>query len=206
VARVLWIAANAGAGLPDRGISDAVRQPWPPMQVATTAAEIEPDAARHLNDEARQAYLVERDVRRAFDLQLRAFGANPRDPEAAGNLAFLYLKVRPAQPEIARQLVLHALALGTPQYRASRVDDWNTLAVASALMGREADAVNAFYVTLALTRDLDRSCKTALAAVDSYGDDLVVPVQAMLARVRQQGRSAQSPYCTWPVHWRTARG
>ncbi|MFO1323420.1 MAG: hypothetical protein U1F15_05085 [Burkholderiales bacterium] len=190
----------------ERHIAEAVQRAWPYPQAAPTAAVIAPDVARRLADEARQAYVNERNVRRAFDLQLRAFGANPRDPEVAGNLAFLYLRASPAQPELSRQLVLHAPARGSPCHRATRVDDWNTLAVASALTGREADAINAFYVVLALTRDLDRSCKAALSAVDSYGGNLVVPVQTMLTRIRQQGRSNESPYCAWPAHWRTARG
>ncbi len=205
VARVLWVAANAHTAMQERSIVEAVQRAWPLQQVATTAGPVAPGVAKQLAEEARQAYVNERNVRRAVDLQLRAFGANPRDPEVAGNLAYLYLKVSPAQPEISRQLVLHAMALGSLSRRAARVDDWNTLAVASALTRREADAINAFYVVLALTRDLDRSCKEALAAVDNHGGNLVVPVQTMMARIRQQGRTTESAYCAWPVHWRSAR-
>ena len=206
VARVLWVAANAHSPTQERSIVEAVQRSWSYQQVATTAVDIAPDVARQLAEEAKQAYLRERNVSRAVDLQLRAFGANPRDPEVAGNLAFLYLKSNPTQPETSRQLVLHAMALASMSRRSMRVDDWNTLAVASALTGRESDAINAFYVVLALTRDLDRSCKEALSAVDTHGGSLTVPVQTMMARIRQHGRSAESPYCSWPVHWRSARG
>ncbi|MEO6565155.1 MAG: hypothetical protein ABIO63_03895, partial [Casimicrobiaceae bacterium] len=206
VGRVLWVAANASTPMQERSITDAVQRAWSYQPVPTTVGPIAPDVARQLAEEARQAYVNERNVRRAVDLQLRAFGANPRDPEVAGNLAFLYLKMSPAQPELSRQLVLHAMALGSLARRAARVDDWNTLAVASALTRREADAINAYYVVLALTRDLDRSCKEALTAVDNYGNNLVVPVQTMMARIRQHGRNNESAYCVWPVHWRTTRG
>jgi hypothetical protein len=76
-----------------------------------------PCDARQLGEDARHAYLVDRDVARAFDLQLRAFGANPRDPELAGNLAFLLLRVQPVQAESARQLAVHAIALAASQRR-----------------------------------------------------------------------------------------
>lgn len=206
VARVLWVASNAHAPGQERSIVEAVQRTWSYQQVATAAVDIAPAVATQLSEEARQAYVNERNVRRAVDLQLRAFGANPRDPEVAGNLAFLYLKASPAQPEVSRQLVLHAMALASLSRRSMRVDDWNTLAVASALTGREADAINAFYVVLALTRDLDRSCKDALSAVDAHGGSLIVPVQTMMVRIRQHGRSMESAYCSWPVHWKSARG
>src|SRR6185436_10162128 len=143
-----------------------------PLQRPTAAAE-----ARRLNDEARAALRARRDVREAMELQLRAFGANPRDPEIAGNLASLYLKVTPAQPELARQLALVALAARGPQYHSARMEDWQTFAIASALSGREADARNALYVTLALTADVDTRCLASLNAVQTYGDRLRKPVE-----------------------------
>jgi len=138
-------------------------------------------------------------------LQLRAFGANPRDAEVAGNLAFLYLKLSPPQPEIARQVVLHAMALDSVQLRAMRADDWLTFAVANALIGRQDDATNALYVTIALTQDLDRSCKAALGAMAGYGERLKQPVQAMMLRIHSQGRDYESPFCGWPPRGNVAR-
>ena len=135
-----------------------------------------------------------------------AFGADSSDAEIAGNLAFLYLKLSPPQAETARQVAMHAIGLYAPPVRATRVDDWHTLAVASALTGREVDATNALYVAIAITRSLDRSCKLALAAVDTYGDRLAAPVQAMMLRIRQRGREHESPNCTWPSRWQSAKG
>jgi hypothetical protein len=150
--------------------------------------------------------VVQRNVGQAFDLQLRAFGANPGDPDVAGDLAFLLLKVNPAQAETARQLSLHAIALRPSQRRAPLADDWSTLAIASGLTGREADATNALYVVVALSRNLDRDCRTALGAIDRHGDLMLAPVQAMMLRIRQHGRHGESPNCAWPVNSRMARG
>ena len=158
------------------------------LQVATSVPNISPASARQLSEEARRAYVVQRNVGQAFDLQLRAFGANPRDPDVAGNLAFLFLRANPTQAETARQLALHAIALRPSQLRAPLADDWSTLAIASALTGREADATNALYVVVALSRDLDRNCRAALGAVDRHGDIMGAPVQAMMLRIRQHDR------------------
>ena len=205
IARVLQVAANAGHPAQERSIVDAVRRGWPNYQIATSVPNVSPASARQLNEEARHAYVVGRNVGQAFDLQLRAFGANPRDAEVAGNLAFLYLNQSPTQAETARQLALHAIALRSVQMQEARVDDWSTLAIASALTRRPADATNALYVAVALSRDLDRNCREALRAVDRYGDLLVAPVQAMLLRIRHHGRGAGSPYCAWPMNSRSAR-
>jgi hypothetical protein len=206
VTRVLWLAAGANQPGQDRSVQDAVRRTWASNSGASTTADVAPAVARQLSDDARQAFMVRRDVGAAFDLQLRAFGANPGDAEVAGNLAFLFLKLNPSQPEIARQVAMHAIGISPAPLRASRADDWNTLAIASALTGRDADATNALYVSLALTRNLDRTCRAALAAVDSHGDRMVAPVQAMMLRIRQQGRDHESPYCAWPPRWQSARG
>lgn len=206
VARVLRVAAHAGHPAQERNIVDAVRRGWPNYQIATSVPNILPSRARVLNEEARRTYVVQRDVGQAFDLQLRAFGANPRDAEVAGNLAFLTLRVNPLQAETARQLALHAIALRASGSHAALVDDWSTLAFASALTGREADATHALYVAVALSRDLDRNCRMALGAVDRYGDVMAAPVQAMMLRIRQHGREGESTLCGWPVNARTARG
>jgi hypothetical protein len=205
IARVLWVAANATQASQEREIADAARRAWP-GNVSLPGSGFSPAVARQLTEDARQAFMVQKDVTGAFDLQLRAFGANPRDAEAAGNLAFLYLKLRPPQAETARQVAMHAISIGSGAGRPTRVEDWNTFAVASALTGRERDATHAFFVSMALTRNLDRTCRSALGAVDSFGDRLIVPVQAMMMRIRQQGREYESPYCTWPSRWQSAKG
>lgn len=205
VARVLRVAAYAGHPAQESSIVDAARHGWSTDQVATGVPKIWPASALQLNEEARRAYVVQRNVGQAFDLQLRAFGANPRDPDVAGNLAFLFLRVNPTQPETARQLALHAIALRPAQMRTPLADDWNTLAIASALIGREADATHAFYVAVALSRDLDRNCRAALGAVERHGDVMVGPVQAMMLRIRQYGRDGESSHCAWPLPGRMAR-
>ena len=101
---------------------------------------IESIEAKRLYGQALHAYWTRRNPSEAFDLQLKAFGADPRDPEIAGNLAFLYLKVNPVQPEAARLLALHAIAVRGTRFRTGRLEDWNTYAIASALTGRDADA------------------------------------------------------------------
>ena len=134
LSRVMWIAANASRPGQERAVVDAVRQSWSSYQVVTSASTIAPAVGRQLGEDARHAYLVDRDMSRAFDLQMRAFGANPRDPEVAGNLAFLLLKVQPSQAESARQLAIHAIALAAAQ-RTGRSDDWTTLAIAQRTDG-----------------------------------------------------------------------
>jgi hypothetical protein len=137
----------------------------------------------------------------AFDLQMKAFGANPYDAEIAGNLALLHLKPSRLQPETARQLALVALAYRGARSRAGRSEDWTTYAIASALTGRAADARNALFVTVALSRNIERSCKTAMGALSNYGERLREPVEAMLNRIHMQGRGYESPYCSLPPKW-----
>ena len=155
-------------------------------------------SARRLNDEAMQAYWVRRNLPEAFDLSLKAFGANPNDPEVVGNLAFLHLRMTPSQPETARQLALHAIAVRGVRFRSGRLEDWNTYALASALTGREADARNAMYVTVALAGNVERNCKAGLSAMANYGERVREPVESMLYRIHAQGRAYDSPYCAWP--------
>jgi hypothetical protein len=204
VARVLRVAAYAGHPAQEGNIVDAVARAWPSYQIVTSVPSILPASARQLSEQARHAYVVQRNVGHAFDLQLRAFGANPHDAEVAANLAFLFLRANPGQPETARQLVLHAIALRASKRQAAIVDDWSTLAVASALMGRVADASHALFVMVALARELDRNCRVVLGAVERYGDPMVAPAQAMMTRIRQHGRDRESPYCAGSVNSRTA--
>jgi porphobilinogen deaminase len=109
--------------------------------------------------------------------------------------------MKPVQPEMARQLALYAIFVSGSR-RSARFGDWDTLAIASALAGRDFDATHAFFVEVALTSNLDRTCQTALSAYASFGERLRVPVHAMLNRIDSGDRV--SPYCEWPPTWNTA--
>ena len=201
VLRVLHVAAQAEFAEHEGDIRSAARS----VRVATDDALVDirtaPNEARLLNNAASSAFWSERNVRHALNLQARAFGANPLDREVAGNFAFYLLKQRPAQAEMARQLALHALTISDPQRSTTRVDDWTTFAIASALVGRQRDAANALYVTLALSDSLDRPCRSALAAYALHGERMRAPTEAMLYRIREWGRSDESSFCRWPPSW-----
>jgi hypothetical protein len=201
VARVLSIAASAYQPMQDRVVADAARLTRIPNDAAMLARATDPGEARRLTDQARAAFASRRSVVEAFDLQLRAFGANPRDPDIAGYLAFLLLKLTPPQPEMARQIALVALAARGSQQHATRLEDWNTFAVASALSGREVDARNALFVTLSVSGNVERTCLSALNALANYGERLRRPVEAVLYRIRAQGRGYESPACASPPNW-----
>jgi len=86
--------------------------------------------------------------------------------------------------EPARQLALHALALKDDRFPTGRIEDWTTLAIANALTGRERDARNAWFVSMALTSDLQQQCDAAVRARATYGERVRPSVQAMLQRAR----------------------
>jgi serine/threonine protein kinase len=199
--RVMGLAATAWTPDEESVIADAARRVWTTRFVPPSGASLAPGVARQFDEAARRAYGEHRDINDVFGLQLRAFGANPSDPDIAGNLAFVYLKLSPPQPETARQVALHAMALRGTRLRAARPDDWTTFAIASALVGREDDARNALYVAVALTRDLDLSCRAVLSSIASYGDPMRRPVRAMMERIQAYGRTRESPYCNWPPQW-----
>ena len=200
VSALLRMAAATADASQERAIANAAYGRWPSERTYFPAATVSAPA-RQLHAEAKRKFALGQDAE-AVDLELRAFAANPRDPDIAGFLAFLHLRLRPAQPETARQLALHALA-SSGSARAQRLEDWNTFAVASALSGREVDAARAFLVALALTPDVERSCRAAIGAYAMFGERLRAPVQALLYRVRAQGRDYDSASCAWPVY-RTA--
>jgi predicted Zn-dependent protease len=147
-----------------------------------------------LNADTRIAW-EKRDIDTALRLQRRAFEANPADPEIAGNLAFYYLKAKPARPALARQLALHALAARGKAFPAGRAEDWGTLAVASSLVGREADAIDAMAVMYATSANPERACRAARLAAMQFGVPMREPADAMLARARARGESAGAPSC-----------
>jgi len=198
IARVLAMAASAYRQSQERAVADAARTTRTRGEATLPAPMISAGEARRLNDQARAAFSSGRNALDSFELQIRAFGANPQDPEVAGSLALLYLKLTPPQPDMARQIAILALAARGPQYRATRMEDWNTFAVASALGGRETDAKNALYVMLALSGSVEPTCVAALNALSNYGERLRGPAEALLYRVHAQGRSLDSPWCAWP--------
>jgi len=198
IARVLSIAANANEPTQDRAVVEAARSMWVADPGTNFAPGIAPADARQLNDEALDAYWSRHNMIEAFDLQLKAFGANPYDAEIAGNLALLHLKPNRLQPETARQLALVALVYRGARPRSGRFEDWTTYAIASALTGRAADSKNAFFVTVALSQNIERSCRAAMGAFSNYGERLREPVEAMFHRIHAQGRAYESPYCSWP--------
>jgi hypothetical protein len=195
VARVLRISADVPNVLQQRAILVAASG----IAAGTPLVlnDLSPGEGRRLHTAARNAYQLRHHIPEAFDLALKAFGANPNDPEIAGHLAFLHLKVVPHQPERARQLALHALGLRKEPYPATRFDDWTTFAVASALTGRTPDAANALAAALVLARDTDRVCRSMLGALASYGERLRQPVEAMLDRLQVLGRADEFAYCGW---------
>ena len=197
--RALSVAYRARDSSQDQAIIDAVFATWPSETARIPATTVAPPRARRLHEEARKAIAYGGDVASAMDIELKAFGANPRDPDIAQFLALLHLWKKPSQPETARQLALFAIAISGPK-RTTRSDYWNTLAVASALSARQSDATAAFLVETALSTSLDRSCRAALHAYASYGDPLRTPVQAMLYRVRSQPRGYAYPSCAWPQY------
>jgi hypothetical protein len=205
VLRVLFVAAHSDDAAQDdeiRKAASAVRREPPdlPIEIGIAAND-----ARLLNEAARIAFWRRGSVQEALSLQTNAFGANPLDPEVVSNLAFLHLKQRPRQADPARQLALYALTMPDPRYPDGRIEDWNTLAIASALMGRDRDARNAWFVMLALAPNLEQQCKAAIRAYATYGEPLRPAVEAMLYRVHSSGRSARSPFCEWPPYWMATR-
>ena len=157
---VLGMAAAAEDPAQNTGVVNAAHGPWNSEQFYLPGSR-DPVRARRLYEEAKWANSAGRRAE-ALDLGLRAFASDPRDPNIAGFLATLHLNAHPPQPETARQLALHALAVSGSR-RGMRATDWNTLAIASALTGREVDATQALLVELAVTPDLDRSCDTSSA-------------------------------------------
>ena len=138
VSRVLALAATANHRSQQQAVVDAARAKWTSERRWIPATDIEPFRARRLHDDARQAFSSGR-VTDAVEIELRAFGANPRDPDIASYLAFLHIRMHPVQPETARQLALYAISVSGSR-RSARFGDWDTLAVASALAGRDVDA------------------------------------------------------------------
>ena len=204
VQRVLNIADQADSTSQDGEIRSAASAiqlaPDDPLLEIWVAA----NEARLLNEAAGVAFR-RGGMQEALSLQIKAFGANPLDPDIAGNLAFLQLRLRPPQVDMARQLALNALIMRDSRYLTGRIEDWTAFAIASALSGRERDSRNAWFVTVALAPSLERQCKAAINAYALYGERLRPSVEAMLYRVHTSGRSERSAFCEWPAHWMATR-
>jgi hypothetical protein len=194
-ARVLALAARAAGPDADDKILEGARSMRGVSNVPRLPSQ-SPGDGRRLNSEARAAW-ERQDINSALRLQQRAFDVNPDDPEIVGNLAFFYLKVKPAQPALARRLALYALAARGRAFPAGRMEDWGTLAVASSLVGRETDAIDAMYLMLATSRNPERACRAALMAVAQYGPPMQAPANALLSRIRARGGVAGAPSCQW---------
>ena len=201
VARVLFVAGRSENGVGDDQVRAAAATMGRDGSDALVGLPVSAREAQRLGEAARAEYARRGGTPEALALQARAFGANPLDVEAAGNLAFLLLRQRPAQAEAARQLALHALTLRAVRYPEGRIEDWATFAIASALAGRERDARNAFLVTLSLAPNLERQCKAALDVYALYGERLRAPIEAMLQSANASGRANGSAFCEWPPHW-----
>jgi hypothetical protein len=196
------------AGLPPHPtqaetIAEFAYAKWTSENEWISASDLSPSYARILHSDARQALASGRGAADAANIELRAFGANPHDPEIAAYLAYLYLRADPVQSETARELALHAIAVSGSR-RSTRAGDWGLLAVASALTGRENDATRALLVEVALTNDMDATCRAALSAYSRFGERLRTPVQAMLYRVHALGGAYAYPSCAWPPFWTVA--
>ena len=193
VSQLLWSAAAFSGPIQDQAIVRASSRAWRSEQSYVRVNDA--FAGSTLHARARQAFAAGQD-RDARDLASRAFAANPRDPDLAGYLAFLELRAGPENAEAARQLALNALAFSGPR-RSQRLDDWDTLAVASALTGRHTDAVGAFLVGLAISGSPDRTCRTARHAYVTYGERLRVAVEAVQRKLLVQ--SGGTAACAAPT-------
>jgi hypothetical protein len=200
VARVLFVASRSDDVIGDSAILDSAAALASPAVDPVWGMALSPREARQLNDAARNEYARRGATAQALALQVRAFGADPLDPQIAGDLAFLLLRQRPSQPEAARRLALHALTLHGTGYPQGRIEDWATLAIASALVGRERDASNAFLVSVTLASNLERHCRAALDAYAIYGERLRTPVETMLASISASRRAPQAPSCQSASH------
>jgi hypothetical protein len=193
VAQVLAAAARSTRPGDDDKILQAARS----MRAIVSPAGLPVQSratARALNAQARAAW-ERQDLANALELQQRAFLANPNDPEVTGNLAFFYLKAEPPLPGHARDLALYALGVRGGTFPAGREEDWGTLAIASALEGRESDAMQALYVMFALGKDPERACRAAVLAMAQYGPAMTRPAEAMLSRVSRRGTASSAPSC-----------
>jgi hypothetical protein len=201
VLRVLFAAGGSDGAVHEDEIRRAAALMRHPPDERLLRIGVAPGDAQSLNDAARTAPWRRGGTQHAGELQLRAFGANPLDPEIAGNLARVRLREQPQQAASARELALHALTLPDDRHPHGRLEDWTTFAIASALTGRERDAGRAWLVTMALAPSAHRQCRVAADAYALYGERLRPSVEWMLSRLQGSGGTEGSPFCGWPPFW-----
>jgi hypothetical protein len=205
VLRVMDIAAQPDTAWQDEQIRRAASAIRDSTDVPLQVAELAADDARQLHEAARAAFWRRGSAREAHAQELKAFGANPRDADIVSSLAFLSLKQRPPQADMARQMALYSLSLQDVRTVGGRIEDWTTLAIASALLGRDRDARNAWYISLAIAPQPERQCRSAINAYTMHGERLRASVEAMLYRAYASGRAEGSAFCEWPPHWMAQR-
>jgi hypothetical protein len=199
VSRVLFVAGRADNVIGSEEILASAAALGRPPPEPVSSMKVSAAEAKALGDSARAEYEGHGATRQALMLQVRAFGANPLDPEIAGNLAFLLLRQQPSRAEAARQVALYALSLRDPRYPHGRVEDWATFGIASALAGHDRDSQNAFLVSLTVAPNLDRLCRAALDVQAMYGERLRAPIETMLSRAQASGRVGPSSPCALQV-------
>lgn len=156
-------------------------------------------SARALNSEALRAFYEERGFSRAYELQKKAFAADPLDIEVAGNLAVFAL--RTGNKSDARDYVLYALGLPRSSTKPGRTTDWSTLAAVYAEDGDHTNAQNALFVTLGMTSNVGKRCSVAVHSVNkTYGPALRRATEAMFERVRD-ARLSNASECALPIAW-----
>jgi hypothetical protein len=203
VAHVLVIAAQSDGAQRDDEIRIAVNALGVGSEDGEGELAADAAEARRLADAAAIAYWRRGQVREALGLQQRAFGANPLDAQVAAQFALLQLKDRPPQADTARQLALHALVRRDSRWQGPRAEDWATLAIANALVGRERDARNAWFVAMALAPQPQTQCRAAINAYTRYGEPLRATAEAVLNRAASAGLASRSPLCAWPPYWQS---
>ena len=185
-------------------IAEFAHAKWVSEDEWISASDLSPSYARILHSDARQALASGRGRRSAANIELRAFGANPHDPEIAAYLAYLYLRADPVQPETARRARAACNRRQRPAtFHARR--DWGVLAVASALTGREADATRALPRRGRTDQRSDATCRAALSAYSVLRRAASAHrSQAMLSRVHALGGAYAYPSCASPSFWANA--
>ena len=134
----------------------------------------------------RAADAVTLQARRRFLASLAAAAAAPLLPDVArGATPTPIMRVIPGTGER-----LPVIGLGT----------WITFNVAPNVTNEAPllPVMQTFFATVALSHNIERSCRAAMGALSNYGERLREPVEAMFYRIHAQGRANESPYCSWP--------
>lgn len=192
---VLSIAHNGN----NSDIQSAARQAGRTFDFSPYHPPRDRNRGRTLNEQALSAFYESRDPQRAYDIQRKAFDADPLSAEIAGNLAIYAFRI--GHYSEASSYVLYALSLRRPAGRSGRTTDWATLAAIKAATGDVAGARDALYVTLAIAPDVEARCTSAKQSVNNtYGPVLRDATEAMFRRIQEQSLS-QGAACATPIQW-----